>query len=102
MKNSLKKRILEHYKVQSCWIHKGTIETLAKNGFFGKPKENAVGYLGETADRRLRELQNEGELEYDTQREGWYRAKNPYRYEYLRVVGTDQIIKRVIKQHEYI
>jgi len=97
MKQSLKSKILKYYKIQGSYIHKGTIETLAKSGYFGKPSKNAVGYLGETSGRKIRELVEEGELEHDKNREGWFRATKPIEYEYLKVVGMDKVIKRAIK-----
>lgn len=59
MKNSLKIRIvnfLEAYErmyPQNPWVHKGLIEEKAKE----------IGYLGDNASRRLRELFQEGRID---------------------------------------
>lgn len=76
-KLSLKNRILKYYQNHYPeWIHKGDIETLAKS----------AKYLGETADRRLREMASgslsDGRscpitLERHETREGYYRATPP-------------------------
>ena len=67
-KKGLKQQILTYLRTSGDYVHKGTIETLAKNGEFGKT------YLGETADRRARELVEEGKAEKHPEREGYYRA----------------------------
>jgi len=91
MKNSLKNRILIFFRNNPGWHHKGDIETLAKNGTFGKPSSDAAGYLGETADRRLRELQKEGKLKYDDTREGFYSAEPKQTITYT-IRGTNEVV----------
>lgn len=52
-KTSLKKEILNLLKTESGWVHKGQLETFAKS----------LGYLGDNAGRRARELAAAGVIE---------------------------------------
>ena len=87
MKQSLKTRILTHLRKENVWIHKGKIETMAKNGSFGKPNKKAVGYLGETSGRKLRDLVIEGSAEKHPDKQGYYRATAPKVITTYRVEG---------------
>ena len=87
---SLKKRILDHLKKTGGWV----------NGGFYEAKALSLDKKASNASRRLRELENAGEIERKEVKSStgrvsvWYRAKQPYkRVEYYIPALNRKIIK---------
>lgn len=60
-------------------------------------RNTAHGFFGHQGDRRAREMAESGEIEVrHVGKYAEYRAKGPHKVEHWKVVGTDQIISKVI------
>lgn len=73
-KVSLSTRI-EQYLKGKGWVHKSEIETFVKDLTYVK-KGRICHYLADQGCRRLRELAEEGKIERDITRDGYYRHKD--------------------------
>lgn len=88
MKIALKNRIAYRLKELGIWVHKGSIESRAKEW----------GYLGDCATRRCRELENEGILERkEEQGSVWYRYKKSEKL-LTKYIIVDGVARQVVEK----
>ncbi len=89
MKTSLRSRIVTRLKEIGGWVHKGQIESRAKEW----------GYLGETAGRRCRELVEEDILEVKQEN-----GSDLYRYKPQSVIKSSYTVVdgRVIESKQAV
>ncbi len=86
MKTSLSKKIAQRLKEVGGWVHKGQIESRAKEW----------GYLGETGGRRCREMVEDGILEVKQENgSDWYRYIPQEKvYNKVEIIGNKAIIRQ--------